>query len=40
MAQHGGTEEEAINEFQEQVKDAWEDINNECLSEQLSPRQF
>ncbi|KAK4576358.1 hypothetical protein RGQ29_027073 [Quercus rubra] len=31
MAQHGGTEEEAINEFCKQVTDAWKDINKECL---------
>ena len=37
MAQHGGTEEEAINEFQEQVKDAWEDINKECLYPTIVP---
>ncbi|KAK7833748.1 (-)-germacrene d synthase [Quercus suber] len=40
MAQHGGTEEEeAINEFQEveQVKDAWKDINKECLYPTIVP---
>ncbi|KAL4619300.1 hypothetical protein ACB092_06G069100 [Castanea dentata] len=31
MAEHGGTEEEAINEFCKQVTDAWKDINKECL---------
>ena len=37
LAQHGGTEEEAINEFQERVKDAWEDINKECLYPTIVP---
>ncbi|XP_031284192.1 (-)-germacrene D synthase-like [Pistacia vera] len=31
MIQHGATEEEARNEFQKQVIDAWKDINEECL---------
>uniref|UniRef100_A0A2N9I7S9 Uncharacterized protein n=1 Tax=Fagus sylvatica TaxID=28930 RepID=A0A2N9I7S9_FAGSY len=31
MTQHGATEEEAINEFRIQVRDAWKDINEECL---------
>uniref|UniRef100_A0A7N2M9K7 Uncharacterized protein n=1 Tax=Quercus lobata TaxID=97700 RepID=A0A7N2M9K7_QUELO len=31
MAQNGGTEEEAINEFCKQVTGAWKDINKECL---------
>ncbi|KAJ0045748.1 hypothetical protein Pint_04340 [Pistacia integerrima] len=31
MIQHGATEEEARNEFQKQVIDAWNDINEECL---------
>ncbi|XP_031284205.1 (-)-germacrene D synthase-like [Pistacia vera] len=31
MIQHGATEEEARNEFQKQVIDAWKDINEEYL---------
>lgn len=31
MKQHGATEGEAVNKFQKQVRDAWKDINKECL---------
>uniref|UniRef100_A0A2N9I731 Uncharacterized protein n=1 Tax=Fagus sylvatica TaxID=28930 RepID=A0A2N9I731_FAGSY len=31
MAQNGATEEEATNELCKQVRDAWKDINEECL---------
>jgi hypothetical protein len=31
MIQHDATEEEAIEELQKQVTNAWKDINEECL---------
>lgn len=31
MIQHGATEEEAVEELGKQVRDAWKDINEECL---------
>uniref|UniRef100_A0A2N9F1R9 Uncharacterized protein n=1 Tax=Fagus sylvatica TaxID=28930 RepID=A0A2N9F1R9_FAGSY len=37
MAQHGATEEEATNELCKQVKDAWKDINEECLNPTTVP---
>ena len=37
MAQHGATEEEATNELCIQVKDAWKDINEECLNPTTVP---
>uniref|UniRef100_A0A2N9FGL6 CCHC-type domain-containing protein n=1 Tax=Fagus sylvatica TaxID=28930 RepID=A0A2N9FGL6_FAGSY len=37
MAQHGATEEEATNELSKQVKDAWKDINEECLNPTTVP---
>lgn len=32
MNQHGASKEEAIDEFRKQVKNAWKDINKECLT--------
>ena len=32
MNQYGASKEEALDEFQKQVKHAWKDINKECLS--------
>ena len=40
MAQHGATEEEATNELSKQVKDAWKDINEECLNPTTVPMPF
>jgi (-)-germacrene D synthase len=37
MAQHGATEEEATNELSKQVKDAWKNINEECLNPTTVP---
>ncbi|XVF70500.1 hypothetical protein PTKIN_Ptkin11bG0166700 [Pterospermum kingtungense] len=31
MTQHGATEEEAVKVFNEQITNAWKDINEECL---------
>ncbi|KAL6314019.1 hypothetical protein AAG906_011753 [Vitis piasezkii] len=31
MKQHGASEQETHNEFNKQVRDAWKDINEECL---------
>jgi hypothetical protein len=31
MAQHGATEEEAVDELRKEITDAWKDINEECL---------
>ena len=31
MKQHGAIEEEAITELYEQIKNAWKDVNEECL---------
>jgi (-)-germacrene D synthase len=31
MIEHSATEEEAIKEFWKQVRDAWKDVNEECL---------
>ncbi|XWS16611.1 hypothetical protein CRYUN_Cryun34aG0104600 [Craigia yunnanensis] len=37
MKQHGATEQEAVKEFQEQITDAWKDINEECLDPTTIP---
>ena len=31
MKQHGASEQETRDEFKKQVRDAWKDINQECL---------
>ena len=31
MKQHGASEQETHKEFNKQVRDAWKDINEECL---------
>ena len=31
MNQYGGSEEQAYNNFQKQIENAWMDINQECL---------
>ncbi len=37
MKQHGATESEAINELQKEIRDAWKDINQECLYPTIVP---
>ena len=37
MKQHGATEQEAVKEFQEQITNAWKDINEECLDPTTVP---
>jgi len=37
MKQHGATESEAINKLQKEIRDAWKDINQECLYPTIVP---
>jgi hypothetical protein len=37
MAQHGATEEEAVNELRKEITDAWKDINEEYLYPTIVP---
>ncbi|QHO32318.1 putative sesquiterpene synthase [Arachis hypogaea] len=40
MRDYGVSKEEAIQELQKGVTDAWKDINEECLKPTEVPRQF
>jgi hypothetical protein len=37
MAQHGATEEEAVDELRKEITDAWKDMNKECLYPTIVP---